>query len=258
MLGGNNEDIVKIWSPMKCASQESMMPEHMNPSAHLRAPLFFGATMQNHDTVTLELSSQVQFEPGSTIKSYLVNKGMPERELYLVGEILTRIKTQVTKDKPFDQRNPSVIICNDELESTFKCAAIDVTQIRSVIFSQSEVVSTPKHLVENPTKHNSRRGKANTNTNQTEYYQLKKDFKRIMESVQLLEKDLYTIEEASLVLFRYILKKRKILLDPRNISIVQLEGDPLGEVIQLKHFHRRQALMILKKQLTEVVIIEAD
>ena len=253
MLGGTNEDIVRIWSlttPTACIDRTS-------DNAPLRAPLFFGAVTTNQDTVTPKLASQVIFKPNSTIKGYLVTKGMPDKKQYLVGEILTRIKRNIVADRPFDLRNPAVVVCcGDELERAFGCSAIDVTQIRTVLHSQTTVVSTPRHLLENPT--GPWREPEKGLVDQHECYQLNSEFRKVMETVQLIERNLFTFKEAAYVLSKYILKKRKTLLEPRNISIVDLKGDPLEKVFERRHFHRRQTEGLLRKQLVRVEIIEVD
>ena len=259
MLGGTNEDIVRIWSltTPSAPSTTSARLDRLSDEAPLRAPLFFGAVTTNHDTVTLELASQVTFKPNSTIHSYLVTKGMPERRQYLVGEILTRIKRNIAADRPFDLRNPAVVICGGgELERAFGCSAIDVTQIRTVLYSQTTVVSTPNHLLKNPTC--PRREPEEGLVDQHECYQLNSEFRKVMETVQLLERKLFTFKEASYVLSKYIIKKRKELVEPRNISIVDLTGDPLEKIFDKRHFHRRQTEGLLRKQLEKIEIIEVD
>ena len=93
---------------------------------------------------------------------------------------------------------------------------------------------------------------------QHECYQLNSEFREVMETVQLLERKLFTFKEASYVLSKYIIKKRKELVEPRNISIVDLTGDPLEKIFDKRHFHRRQTEGLLRKQLEKVEIIEVD
>ena len=65
-------------------------------------------------------------------------------------------------------------------------------------------------------------------------------------------KAIFTYEEVTLILSKYILSKKETLFDQRNIKLAIIKGDPLGEAFGVDAFHRCQVNALLRTQLLPV------
>ncbi len=64
----------------------------------------------------------------------------------------------------------------------------------------------------------------------------------------------FTYKEVVHLLFKYLLKRRETLFDPRNLKVVRVHEDPLGRALGgIARFHRCQVPNLLRAQLTPAV-----
>ena len=63
----------------------------------------------------------------------------------------------------------------------------------------------------------------------------------------------FTFEEVLKLLFKYLVRRRDSLFDPRNLKVARVHLDPLGRALGgIVRFHRCQAENLLRAQLTPV------
>ena len=63
---------------------------------------------------------------------------------------------------------------------------------------------------------------------------------------------IFTYEEVTSLLSKYVIMKRDQLFNPRNIKLAIVENDPLGEAFGVRCFHRCQVNNMLRSQLIPV------
>ena len=78
------------------------------------------------------------------------------------------------------------------------------------------------------------------------------DLLRIFRSLEGVQGDktVFTYVEVTKMMSRYILNNKYRFFDDRNIKVVMLQGDPLGDCFGLKCFHRIQISNLLRSKLT--------
>lgn len=81
-----------------------------------------------------------RFEAESKLHRYLARKCptliFPRRFDYNLYEVLTALKRVIASEKLFDRHNPTVVICNDELEDALNVNALHVSEIRQQVCMQ--------------------------------------------------------------------------------------------------------------------------
>eukprot|EP00092_Neocalanus_flemingeri_P016378 GFUD01017727.1.p1 GENE.GFUD01017727.1~~GFUD01017727.1.p1 ORF type:complete len:362 (+),score=72.82 GFUD01017727.1:183-1268(+) len=82
------------------------------------------------------LNTLYEFQPLSKLKTFLIHKTGVEYPCYSLAEILTILKDVIRGEGLFDEANPSVILCSEELEEALNMKALHVTEIRDLVLSQ--------------------------------------------------------------------------------------------------------------------------
>ena len=87
----------------------------------------------------------------------------------------------------------------------------------------------------------------NVQTNKDAKFRLKPLFLKVAQMVEGVTKTktIFTYEEVTLILSKYILSKKETLFDQRNIKLAIVKGDPLGEAFGVDAFHRCQVNALL-------------
>ena len=80
------------------------------------------------------------FVPGSPLKSYL-HKKFPEyslinREVFYLNEVITFLKHIMGKERLYDIRNRSVIVCDEALGQALDLGAVHLSQVRECVRRQ--------------------------------------------------------------------------------------------------------------------------
>ena len=216
------------------------------------------------------LNTVFKFKRGAPLKIYLSKITSTERTYYTLREILTIIKKVIGEEKMFDERNPSVILCSEELEQALDQKALHVTEVRDLVMNQIEkvldaplgmcgsinigrpgrLVQQPKGPLQSETPRLQRTVCVTTNI-QDAKFRLKPLFLIVVRSVEGTnpEQTIFTYQEVTLLLSKYILAKKDVLFDHRNIKLAIVKNDPLGAAFGVSAFHRCQANALLRSQL---------
>jgi hypothetical protein len=186
------------------------------------------------------LDTLFKFVPLSKLKKFLISKTGVEKTYYSLAEILIILKNVIRGEGMFDPANPSVILCSPNLEEALDMRALHVTEIRNLVLSHITKVpdqcirknvnqqidnfkgeqigasrtnltnKAPKDLVPVPVPSRIIRT-ANISTaiftNKNAKFTLKPLFLKVIQSVHGTnsEKTVYTYEEVTLLLSKYIL-----------------------------------------------------
>ena len=214
------------------------------------------------------LYSRYRFKPDSKLREYLFMKTKVKRSYYMLVEILEKLKVILRSEKLYDLKNPSIIMCDSDLEIALNMKDLHVTEIRHHILKQLTLVKQQNWCENFNTSRNKNPLVSAKSLIKTSNANLvpDKEFKyTVKPSLMVLlrkeceEKDrvkaTFTYEEVVKLLFKYILKRRETLFDPRNIKVVRVHQDPLGRALGgIARFHRCQVPNLLRGHLSPVVL----
>jgi len=231
------------------------------------------------------LNTLFKFNPLAKLKSFLINKTGVEKTYYSLAEILTILKNIIRGEGMFDHANPSVILCSPELEQALNMRALHVTEIRDLVLSQITRVPDQSLRETFSQQLNNCRGtpinisRTNLNleapratqpqpprilrtanistalfTDKNAKFTLKPKFLSVVQTVPGTDqtKTVFTYEEVTLLLSKYILSRKDDIFDPRNIKLALVANDPIGDAFGVRAFHRCQVNNLLRSQLIPV------
>ena len=203
------------------------------------------------------LNTIYQFNPRSRLEGFLIQKTKSRKTHYSLREILMDLKIIIREEKMFDESNPSIIICSTELERALGVRALHVAEIRDIVLSQLTRVSDKtcgKDLIQVEKNSGSPVNISRTNTflkNKYEKFAIRPNLLKVLRLVPGTDdsKIIFSYEEVTQILSKYILSRKDDILDPRNISLALVSDDPIGRAFGVRAFHRCQITDLLKKQL---------
>jgi len=222
------------------------------------------------------LRSLFKFRQESSLLSYVNNKNGTEKKYYTLAEILTVLKDTIRGEKLYDEKNPSIILCSDELENVLNMKALHVTEIRDLVLghlikiqdeaflakfrhhtsNQGSSDNVPISTVNTPAQRLIHTSNISTQvvTDKNAKFKVNQKFLDVLSVVPNFDKSrtVYTYEEVTLLLSTYILMNKKKFFDTRNIKLAMVQDDPLGEAFGVNAFHRCQVNNLLRGQLTPV------
>jgi len=82
------------------------------------------------------LNSFFKFKPQSKLELYIVKKKNLEKKIFTLAEVLTYLKDIIRGGRLFDMKNPSIILCDNDLEEALNMKALHVTEIRDLVLAQ--------------------------------------------------------------------------------------------------------------------------
>jgi len=217
------------------------------------------------------LNSFFKFKPQSKLELYIVKKKNLEKKIFTLAEVLTYLKDIIRGGRLFDMKNPSIILCDNDLEEALNMKALHVTEIRDLVLAQLTKLHDEPNVGKftnfsnrsNPTQGSAPGSPApqrliqNASVTTQVYIDKKAEFTlqpKFLEVVRSLpntdpKQTVFSYEEVTLLLSTYILAHKEKFFDSRNIKLAMVGGDPLGEAFGVEAFHRCQVNTLLKKQL---------
>ena len=193
----------------------------------------------------------VKFKTNSTLEQFLLQKTGNKEKAFTFKQILIVLKNVIRSEELYDPRNPSVVLCSQELERTLNMRALHVSELPNLVISQIENTEEIKYpgllIFKNSPSNQTKRFYGNPNVK----FGLQPDFMPILRTVEGCDqtKTIFSYKEILGLLSRYICSKRETIVDPRNVKMALVENDPLGKVFKVKAFHRCQVLTLLDQQL---------
>ena len=177
---------------------------------------------------------------------------------------MENLKVIVRSEKLFDLKNPSIIMCDHDLEIALDMKDLHVTEIRNQILKQLTLVSQQNwqknfntYRKEDPSFSSRPLIKTSNATlvlDKEAKYTVKPSLIVLLRT-ECEEKDrdkaAFTYEEVFHLFSKYLIRRRETLFDPRNIHVARVHQDPLGRVLGgIARFHRCQVPNLLRAQLT--------
>ena len=220
-----------------------------------------------------------RFKQGAKLKKFLIEKTKEEKTYYSLAEILTLLKDIIRRERLFDERNPSIILCSKQLEEALDQHALHVTEVRDLVLKQvyrlpdqttrdrvtpqepqqqgnlprmhSMPVPGGPPQAEGPRVIRTASIATSIQTNRNARFNLKPLFLKVARSVEGTNpsQTIFTYGEVTLLLSKYILARKETLFDHRNIKLVLVKEDPLGKAFGVTAFHRCQVNALLRSQL---------
>ena len=204
------------------------------------------------------LKTIYKFKRQVPLQNFIFQKG-PRKDSYSLAEILTVLKNVITSEKLYDDKNPYIILCSEDLEKALDQKACHVTEVLNLVLCQLVKIESPSPRERSPIRTPERTRRSTsivTNVDDTEdtKYRVKPFFLDVLHSVEGANQDkvIYSRSEAATMLSQYILAKRDTLFDSRNIKLALVEGDLLGKAFGVKAFHRDQVNTFLRSQLIAI------
>ena len=207
-----------------------------------------------------------KFKRGAPLQKLLHTKTGSRKDFYSLAEILTILKDMIALERMFDERNPTVILCSKELEMALNQRAFHVTEVRDLVLDQLELLPGRSQQGNPPPKRGTphrpnpqavpRATDSATHllTNKDTKFRLKPLFLDVVRMVDGVnpEQIVFTYEEITNILSKYILSKKNAIFDTRNIKLALVGTDPLGKAFGVTAFHRCQVNALLRTQLIPV------
>jgi len=214
---------------------------------------------------------------GSCLYHYLNSKHALVQGLTTLGAILPLLKATIVENKLFDPKNPSIILCSQQLENMFGMKALHVKQLRGALLKQLEAVEHdaaaeaaeeqlddssdddeggPAQTSCAPTTSSPAAATAAASNNSggaEQKFVMSAGLKALL-LPNTGRNVAVTFRQAAALLSRYIIARQHQLFDSRNILVALVTGDPLGAVFGVSAFHRSQTSHLLKAQLTAVQV----
>jgi hypothetical protein len=224
------------------------------------------------------LNTMFKFKKDAPLRHFIHDITKVQKNYYSLAEILTILKDVISSEKMFDERNPSVIICSKPLEAALNQRALHVTEVRDLVINQLERLADQslRDNLPSPRINSSQprsqlaRGPSqtapptatvrtasittNVQTNKDTKFRLKPLFLEVVRTVDEVnpKQTVFTYEEITSILSKYILSKKNAIFDTRNIKLALVENDPLGKAFGVTAFHRCQVNALLRTQLIPV------
>lgn len=222
------------------------------------------------------------FHPTSTLHKYLSHRRpgsihLENRE-YSLSHIILSLMEIIEDDRLFDPANPMIVICDTFMEEALQVKAFHITDLKRIISRQ---------LFRIPDRHNTyflHDGceipikdfddniatyalpawgnpiatavlARQTMTNKFDIlalYEISQNLRDTLEEpCNIHRKQRYFPYGEIVNMFSYYIHENKYkLFDPRNPLVAIVKDDPLGEALEVKAFHQKQAISLLRHQLT--------
>ena len=209
---------------------------------------------QNH-LVTSKLSSDtiVSFKPDSELKSYIKIKTGIVKIFFTLGEIIAILRTIIKEEKQYDERNPALIICSEELKLVLKCRALHYNELKNAIISHLAFTQEYLGKVWDPKTcyPNTKSFATHIWTNKKAQFKLKNPFLGLIQSTTRINRNrtVFTYKEVCVLVCKYIRDRRNQFFHDQNIKICWVHHDLLGTCFNVSAFHFVQLKELIWSQL---------
>ena len=81
-------------------------------------------------------STIISFKKDSTLKAYIEGRSHIVKSFYMIGEVLAILKTVISEEKMYDEHNPCIVLCSQELGKVLDRKALHISELTERIMSQ--------------------------------------------------------------------------------------------------------------------------
>ncbi len=222
------------------------------------------------------------FHPTSTLHKYLSHRrpgSIPlENRKYSLSHIILSLMEIIEDDRLFDPANPMIIICDTFMEEALQIKAFHLTDLKRIISRQ--LFRIPENhktyflhdgceipindFDDNIATHALpawgnpiatavlARQTMTTKFDTFALYEMSPNLRdTLKEPCNIHKKRRYFPYNEIICMFSYYINKNRYkLFDPRNPLVAIVKDDPLGKALEVKAFHQKQAISLLRHQLT--------
>ena len=204
------------------------------------------------------------FKVSSYLPTYLRSKSpdhemfKPDRRAVTLREILLCLKDVITREHLFDPNNQVIVLCDQDLGRALDVKAMHLSEV--VTYVRQQLSIAPGDIL--PTTPKPQQSKDSSPAigvptvalepiEASTRFKLRPAFRRVLDELPEVEVNqmVFTYDEIVGYLSRYILSKKRLFFDARNIKVAMVAGDALGKAFGVRAFHRSQATAFLRKQL---------
>ena len=216
------------------------------------------STGSQNQVVASKLASDtiVSFKPESELKQYITLKTKITKTFFTFGEIMAILRTIIEEEKQYEERNPALIICSEELKQILKCPALHYKELESEVINHLAFTHEYLEKVEDPKSHSpkSKCGKCvNTQiwiSNKSEF-KLKSPFLKLIQAMIGVNpnRTVFTYEEICDLVCRYIWNRRDQFYHDQDTKVCWIKGDLLETCFDVDAFHWIQLKALIWSQL---------
>ena len=208
------------------------------------------STQTHLSTSKVQFDTIVCFKPDSGLKKYIQNKTKIYKTFFTLGEITTILRIVIKREKLYEVRNPTVIICSEELKLALECDALHLSELKEKILTH--LTLAPEYLRdgENPSN-NFPTGSISVYIPKRAQFKLKRPFCELIQKVTKFNRTrtIFTYEEICFSLSKYINDRKGKFFQGKNKKIAWVQDDLLGTCFNVLSFHVIQIKMLLRSQL---------
>ena len=216
--------------------------------------------MESHHKIVannLAPDTIVSFKAGSELKEYITNKTKITKKFFAFGEIMAILCTIIEEEKQYQERNPQLIICSEELKEIVKCPALHYNELKSEVVKHLAFTHEYIEEVEDTKSHppKSKCGKCVYKqiwiSNKYEY-KLKSPFLQLIQGMKghvNPNRTVFTYEEICDLICIYLWKGRDQFFHDQDDKACWIKGDPLEACFEVETFHWHQLRPLIMAQL---------
>lgn len=224
--------------------------------------------IRNHNKKML--NNYYIFQPSAPLVNFLQQKIPKLSTIYTLQGLVNILKKIIKDELMYDQQNPSIIFCSPLLEKSFNMKAFHINELPELVIKQLVCLSeslVKKYQIdikkitqieesykyqENKSEERKEKSQIQETFKTTSIFKISDKLKNVL--CQNSNRTVFIYYEIISMLSKYLLSKKEIFFDDRNVKIAMIAYDPLAHVFQVNAFHKSQMHALLRKQLTIVQI----
>ena len=193
----------------------------------------------------------------SSLRPIMLNAGF-QHNIFPVREALSFLCQHLYARQMFDTTNPMIIHLSPDLEEELNIRALHVMQMRNMLIRQIRFITPEIRIRVGPIRWPQAvrdfQGLVPRGLSRRGLYFLSQEFRAVMNRApsNIMNRIIYTFEQACQLLSNYVIYFRNQLFDPRNILVAIIAQDPLYDVFGVNSFHRCQAGGLVRAQLIPI------
>jgi len=225
-----------------------------------------------------------KFKHNNQLQSYILSKKPQFPDIFNIHQLFEIFTQIISAEDLYDSTNASIIVCNPRLELAFNLPFLYVANVKTMLYHHliqlpdeiqtheqqlpmivhddnnlpPQTFDTAKTSVCQPTKFvknifwsTNQAAKTSVCLNRHDFT-ITDNLRRLLESIPSFpqKRKQFSFKEIILYLMDYILVRKHILFDYRDIKICQAKNDYLlKNALQVDIFHRAQFFNLIRKQL---------
>ena len=195
----------------------------------------------------------VSFKAGSELKEYITNKTKITKKFFAFGEIMAILCTIIEEEKQYQERNPQLIICSEELKEIVKCPALHYNELKSEVVKHLAFTHEYIDEVKDTNSYSPQSTCIKCSSwVRKDVYKLKSPFLQLIQGMGghvNPKRTTFTYEEICDLICIYLYHKRDQFFQDQDDKACWIKGDPLESCFDVEGFHWKQLRPLIMAQL---------